>query len=574
MKIKLNNNTLMDLPKLIESRLLVQANSGGGKSWAMRRIIEQAFGHVQIIVIDPEGEFGNMRSKFDFVYAGKDGDAPTESRSAALLARRLLELKASAIIDLYELPPQERKKYVRLFCEALVNAPKELWQDVLVIIDEAHVFAPEKDESEALGAVVDLASRGRKRGYCVVLATQRPAKLNKDAAAECNNKLIGRASLDIDRKRSAEELGFSSKEEVRSLRDLEPGEFYVFGPAISRDVEKITFGNVEVKPPKRGVSKQSVPAPSDHVKKMLAKLADLPQEAVKEATTIAELKKENAELKRVHTFKVKETYVPDRKQIDAEIAAAVKKAKQEKDDQFFAERDEWLKHMDTLFGIIKTIGEAMTEFKKTVTRKKLPPSPKWFPPQQAPTIKEVIKSPEIHSNYKVEIMGSGGSPDTEFTLSKSQQKILDSILWTEKLGMLPSDKTQIAFLSDQSPSSSGYANNLSALRTRGLISYPSSGTLSLTLEGRAFAQDSEMPVLNEDLHEQIYRKLSSSQVAILKVVINRYPNSISKTELAEAAGVSWNSSGYANNLSKLRTLKLIDYPSSGEVVAQKLLFIE
>src|SRR5579885_1641201 len=163
--IKLNSTITINLPKLIDSRLLVQANSGGGKSWAIRRIIDQSFGKVQIIVLDPEGEFTNLREKYDFVLAGKGGDAPVESRSAALLAHRLLELKASAIVDLYELPPQERKHFVRIFIDSMVNAPKELWHDCLVIIDEAHVFAPEKGESEAMGPVIDLATRGRKRGY-------------------------------------------------------------------------------------------------------------------------------------------------------------------------------------------------------------------------------------------------------------------------------------------------------------------------------------------------------------------------------------------------------------------------
>jgi hypothetical protein len=296
MKIKLNNSTQLDLDKLIESRLLVQANSGGGKSMTIRRIIEQAFGHVQIIVIDPEGEFGNMRAKYDFVYCGKEGDAPAEPRSAALLARRLLELKASAIIDLYEIP-MERKKFVRLFLEALVNLPKELWHDCLIIVDEAHVFAPEKSESEALSAVINLASLGRKRGYCLIAATQRPAKLHKDVSAECNNKLIGRAVQDIDRKRSAEELGFSTRDEVLSLRDLEPGEFYAFGPAVSREVVKIKIGEVSVPPPKRGAAKKAPPKPSAKVKEILSSLSDLPAEAQKEGATVAELKKEITILK-------------------------------------------------------------------------------------------------------------------------------------------------------------------------------------------------------------------------------------------------------------------------------------
>src|SRR5947209_18195302 len=138
----------------------------------------------------------------------------------------------------------KRKLFVKLFLEALFNAPKHLWHAVLIVIDEAHVFAPEKGQSEAMEAVIDLATRGRKRGYCAVLATQRLSKLHKDAVAEMNNKLIGRTGLDIDRKRAAEELGFSTKEDAISLRNLAPGEFYAFGPAISEAVEKVTVGPV------------------------------------------------------------------------------------------------------------------------------------------------------------------------------------------------------------------------------------------------------------------------------------------------------------------------------------------
>src|SRR5438067_7624738 len=106
-RIFLNQERSIDLPTLLDTRLLVQANSGGGKSWALRRILEQSHGKVQHIILDSEGEFGTLREKFDYVLAGKGGDTPAEPRSAALLARKLLELKVSAIIDLYELHPQE-----------------------------------------------------------------------------------------------------------------------------------------------------------------------------------------------------------------------------------------------------------------------------------------------------------------------------------------------------------------------------------------------------------------------------------------------------------------------------------
>jgi hypothetical protein len=72
------------------------------------------------------------------------GDVPASPQSASLLARRLLELHVSAIIDLYELHTYERKSFVKLFLDAMVNAPKTLWHPCLVVIDEAHQFCPEK----------------------------------------------------------------------------------------------------------------------------------------------------------------------------------------------------------------------------------------------------------------------------------------------------------------------------------------------------------------------------------------------------------------------------------------------
>jgi DNA helicase HerA-like ATPase len=57
---------IVDLDRLLDTRLLVQANSGAGKSWGLRRILEQTHGAVQQFVIDPEGEFPTLREKFDY----------------------------------------------------------------------------------------------------------------------------------------------------------------------------------------------------------------------------------------------------------------------------------------------------------------------------------------------------------------------------------------------------------------------------------------------------------------------------------------------------------------------------
>jgi uncharacterized protein len=72
--------------------MLIQANSGGGKSWAIRRILEQSQGKIQQIVIDLEGEFASLREKYDYILIRKDGDTPADSKSAGLLASRWREI--------------------------------------------------------------------------------------------------------------------------------------------------------------------------------------------------------------------------------------------------------------------------------------------------------------------------------------------------------------------------------------------------------------------------------------------------------------------------------------------------
>src|SRR3990167_6482217 len=250
--IKISKDCEINLEKLIATRMLINANSGGGKSWAIRRLLEQSHGQVQQILIDLEGEFSTLREKFDYLLVGKEGEIPVNIRTAELLAKRLLELNVSTIIDLSEMKKAERITFVKRFLDSLIDSPKSLWHPALILIDEAHHFSPEKEKAESSSSVIDLMTRGRKRGFAGVLATQRISKLSKDAIAEANNCMIGRAVLDIDQKRAGDVLGFTSKEEIRALRDLDAGEFYAFGSAFNHTGVKKTFvGGVETTHPDR-----------------------------------------------------------------------------------------------------------------------------------------------------------------------------------------------------------------------------------------------------------------------------------------------------------------------------------
>lgn len=295
--IKLNNQVTMDISKLISGKLLLQANTGGGKSYATRRILEQSFGIIPHIILDTEGEFATLREKYDYILIGKGYDIAADPKTAAKMALRLWEERVSAIIDLYELSPWDRQVFVKNFTDAMVNAPKNLWKPVLLVIDEAHEYAPETDKSDSGRALHLLASKGRKRQIGVIFATQRISALSKNVVAACKNKLIGQASLDTDMKRSAGELGFTTKEQFVSIRNLEPGEFYAFGPAISKEVIKVKIGKVFTSHGDDSSTIGTVAPASAKVKAALAKLADLPQEIEEEANTIKSLQNKIKELK-------------------------------------------------------------------------------------------------------------------------------------------------------------------------------------------------------------------------------------------------------------------------------------
>jgi hypothetical protein len=290
-----------DLDIILRSNLLLQANSGGGKSWALRRLIEQSSGKVQQGIIDPEGEFATLRQKHDFLLLGKDGDGALDVASAPLLAHKLLEWGTSFIVDLYEMSKEQRVLWVAAFVQALVDAPKKLWRDLLLYVDEAHEFAPQpghgitdsEGEKRSRRALVDFGAKGRKRGYGLVAASQRISKVSKDLAAELKNVFVGQTFIDIDRERAAEGLGIVKAERqafFARVKNLAPGNFYVLGRALAMEPTLVMVGSVATEHPEAGRRQVAPPPPTAKIRDLLPKLAELPVVAAAKVATEQELR--------------------------------------------------------------------------------------------------------------------------------------------------------------------------------------------------------------------------------------------------------------------------------------------
>ena len=262
----------IDLEELLATRLLVQGNSGSGKSHLLRRLLERSAGQVQQVVIDPEGDFVTLADRY--------GHVPVEAadhseRDIARLAVRIREHRASVVLSLEGLEAEGQMRCAAGFLSALFDAPRDHWYPALVVVDEAQLFAPagggevaEEVRRASLSAMTNLMCRGRKRGLAGVIATQRLAKLAKNVAAEASNFLMGRTFLDIDMARAADLLGMERRQ-AEAIRDLPRGTFLALGPAISRRPIAVAIGEVETQA--RSMSPRLLPldVPAENLQELL-----------------------------------------------------------------------------------------------------------------------------------------------------------------------------------------------------------------------------------------------------------------------------------------------------------------
>jgi hypothetical protein len=544
----------VDVDVLLRTRMLIQANSGGGKSWTLRRLAEQLFGKVQVIILDPEGEFSTLREKYDYVLVGKGGETPADCRSAALVAHKLLELRASAVCDLYEMKAHERHRWVRLFLEALIDAPKNLWHPTVIIVDEAHSFNPEKGagESEASDAMIGLATRGRKRGYAAVYATQRLGKLRKDTAAELLNVLVGQTFIDIDRKRAADALGIShgpaEKAFFDNVKTMKPGSFYALGRAISTSVIQFQVGKVLTSHPEPGSSRfaAKAPPPPSKVKALLPKLADLPQEAETKARTDAELRSEIRKLK--DELAAAKAVRPTKPAVQSQAAPAVKKIQVPILTSGQAEK--LVAFAQSAEKVAVKMEKASREVTEAVQRSTLLLSEAQKRTIPVPAVrKPMTPQPSPSARWSDPKPSSSVESDGR-DLRGGERRMLQVLAQRAPLKLT---RCQLGTLAGFTPSGGTYSQYYSKLRRLGLID-ENRDDVTITEAGMATLGSDIPPAPNtpEEIQEMWRSRLRGGEARMLDCLIQAYPNTISREDLGIATGFTWTGGTFLQYLGTLR----------------------
>lgn len=592
----------IDLKVLLRTRFLVQAASGGGKSQTLRRLAEQFFGKVPVWIIDREDEFPSLRDKFGYVFAGPGGETPIDPRSAELVCEKLLKAKASAIFGLYTLKDPARHEWVKLFLNALMNAPKNLWTHVIVMVDEAHKLCPEKGagESVAREAMTDLAVDGRKRGFCAGYFTQRLGKLSKNASAELINRMIGKTVEDIDVDRAVELMSVrrAEREEFEyGIKRLKAGHFWSFGDAISVDRVLVHVGAIQTTHPEPGAPAMAVLPPlPEKMKALLPQLADLPKEAEQKAKTEAEIKKENQALRgQVATLERQLKVAPRPVELKVQTKTEIKEVPVLKEadlkrlervsEKISRGQEEVAKASAIIAQDIRGIrselgkpklnfgvGPRTPDFKKLQDERIRESHDAFDRSMGRPSGKGARHSPPAFQKPppKMEYGALPPVPEGESALLAGERKML-GVLAQFHPGSRT--KSQLGALSGYTPSGGTFGQYFGKLKRLKLIKEGMSGELSITEAGLEWfgGEIPEGPRSPQELLDMWRGKLLQGERKMLDTLVQAYPTAMSKEDLGEQAGYTSSGGTFGQYLGTLKRngLALVD---GDNVIAAETLF--
>ncbi|MFA5405915.1 MAG: DUF87 domain-containing protein [Candidatus Nanoarchaeia archaeon] len=215
----------VDESDLLTSRSCIIAQSGAGKSYGVAVICEQlAANNLGFCIIDTEGEYFSLKQKFDVLWVGgKEADVELSSIDLPKLAERVITEGVPLIFDVSDVT--DDKKLVDDWLTALYEAASRIRRPYLLVIEEADKYIPQR--GEGLSIIQEVARRGRKRGLGLMVASQRPALVNKGVLSQCNHQFIGKLTVENDL--DAVKHFFDSRKNVHALTDLLPGEFFMVG---------------------------------------------------------------------------------------------------------------------------------------------------------------------------------------------------------------------------------------------------------------------------------------------------------------------------------------------------------
>jgi hypothetical protein len=613
---KLEISKTLSLPTdAVTQKLAFIGRTGSGKSYAATKLAELFYEcGAQFIAIDPIGIWAGLRIgdgdnkglEDIIIFGGLRGDFAINPDKGARIADLVTDRNLSVVIDVSQFEfDSQRHKFVNEFANRFFFKKKSSPSPVHLFLEESDEFVPqekEKGQEKMIHEIQRIAKQGRNFGIGLSLISQRPQAISKKALNQTECLFAFQITGPHERKAIKEWV--DAKGINGDLNDILPklkqGHAHIWSPVWLEVDQEISIAQKKTyslgSTPKIGDKPVTVKPLAPHEgEKLRADLADIEEKAndpTELKKQIIELKKENAKLlsakPAVTTSIVSTPKAPPIPKLPPEF---IKKAKdREKQIAEFSKKvSDAIVRMNTSFtkGIqeIPHILEWVTQMDalekidwlniKTISIAPLSPKEKQYLERgiTPPKVEHggSIPGKTVHQVAKMMQPDSGDA-----SLQPVHNRVLGALSNLEALGISNVPRIQVAVFSGYSNlSSTGFVKAISHLRSAGYIDYPSSGTMCLTNEGRAVAPMGVPPQSSEELQERFIAMIEPVCGRMLKIIINYRYEPLSRLDLATQTGyTNTSSTGFVKALSRLRSLGLIDYPSTGTCQASSLLFLD
>ncbi len=144
----------------------------------------------------------------------------------------LLTPGEATVINLKAVEPETAEMTMFMLAKRMFELRKKnLIPPFIMVIEEAHNFAPEKGFGKALSNDIlrKIASEGRKFGLGLGVISQRPARIDKNVLSQCNTQFILRVTNPNDLKAISKSFEGITSEVESMIKSLPPGVCFILG---------------------------------------------------------------------------------------------------------------------------------------------------------------------------------------------------------------------------------------------------------------------------------------------------------------------------------------------------------
>lgn len=488
------------------------------------------------------------------VAGGKSGNLPLTVAGAPEIMRAAMRSGVSLVIDLFDinLTKADWKRIVTSCVKVLLH---ENNQHGLrhVFIEEAAEFAPQRvgpDSGHVYAVMEQLARMGGNSRLGYTLINQRGEEVSKAVLELCDNLLLHRQKGRNSLTALSKWLDVGAVKEFKAIIDTLPtlpqGECWAWMEGSDKPVHIKVPAKNSAYPNRRAVhgagavkSKAAVDVGS-FVKQMKGSLLSIDLEAKENDPAI--LKK-----------RIKELEAQLKGKSPSAAAIDIEKIRKNGYDIGFADgaSQERGAHADRL-----------KQMAHDYLGKKPLPKPFAKPSSLAWSKNPITISAPVPLKTGDKITGAHGNRlsthiASQGTYSAPQQRVINSLIFWRDFGHEIPTREQVAVVARYKPTSGGFGNLLSELKTNGAIEYPETGRIKLLSNEPASNMDAEKAA------SMLRGILSAPQNKVLDAFTT--DQSYTRDAIADASGYQRTSGGFGNLLSELSTLGVIEKAGTGMV---------